>query len=58
MSAMNRSRGVALILVLWVSVLLAVIASSFIVERRGDFLIVHNSLSMARAQEPKSLRKP
>ena len=50
MSANNRSRGVALILVLWVSVLLAVIAASFIVERRGDFLIVHNSFSMARAQ--------
>ncbi len=50
MSAGNRSRGVALVLVLWVSVLLAVIASSFIVERRGDFLIVRNSLSMARAQ--------
>jgi general secretion pathway protein K len=31
-------------------VLLAVIASSFIVERRADFLIVRNSLSMARAQ--------
>ena len=28
------SRGVALVLVLWVSVLLTVVASSFIVERR------------------------
>jgi general secretion pathway protein K len=45
-----RERGVALVLVLWVSVLLAVVAASFIVERRSDFLIVHNSVSIARAQ--------
>ena len=42
--------GVALVLVMWVSVLLTVIASSFIVERRTETLIVRNSVSMARAQ--------
>jgi general secretion pathway protein K len=42
--------GVALVLVLWVSVLLTVIASSFIVERRTELLIVHNSASIARAE--------
>jgi general secretion pathway protein K len=43
-------RGVALVLVLWVSVLLTVIASSFIVERRTEMLIVRNSASIARAE--------
>jgi general secretion pathway protein K len=42
-------RGVALVLVLWVSILLTVIASSFIMERRSEMLIVRNSVSMARA---------
>jgi general secretion pathway protein K len=42
-------RGVALVLVLWVSILLTVIASSFIAERRAETLIVRNSISMARA---------
>ena len=46
----RRQRGVALVLVLWVSVLLTVIASSFIVERRTEFLIVNNSASLARAE--------
>ena len=50
MNAPKRHRGVALVLVLWVSVLLAVVASSFILERRSDFLIVRNSESIARAQ--------
>ena len=45
-----RQRGIALILVMWVAVLLTVIASSFIVERRSETLIVHNSVSMARAE--------
>jgi general secretion pathway protein K len=44
-----RQRGVALVLVLWVSILLTVIASSFISERRTEMLIVRNSISMARA---------
>lgn len=46
----RRERGVALVIVLWVSVLLTVIASSFIVERRTEFLIVRNSASLARAE--------
>ena len=45
-----RQRGVALVLVMWVSVLLAVIASSFIIERRTEWLIVRNSGSIARAE--------
>ena len=47
---MRRERGVALVLVMWVAVLLAVIASSFILERRTETLIVRNSVSVARAQ--------
>jgi general secretion pathway protein K len=45
-----RQRGVALVLVMWVAVLLTVIASSFIVERRTEALVIGNSISMARAQ--------
>lgn len=47
---MRRQRGVALVLVLWVSVLLTVVASSFIVERRTEAIIVRNSISLARAE--------
>ena len=47
---MRRQQGIALVLVMWVSVLLTVIASSFIVERRTEQLIVHNSASLARAE--------
>jgi len=43
-------RGVALVLVLWVSALLMVIASSFLFESRGDALVVQNSIAIARAQ--------
>jgi general secretion pathway protein K len=46
----RRQRGVALVLVMWIAVLLAVIASSFIVERHGEALVIHNSLSSARAE--------
>jgi general secretion pathway protein K len=45
----SRQRGVALILVIWVSVLVTVIASSFIVERRTETMVIRNSMSMARA---------
>jgi general secretion pathway protein K len=48
-SSLSSQRGVALVLVLWVSILLTVIASSFIAERRSETLIVRNSISMARA---------
>ena len=48
---MRRSqRGVALVIVIWAAILLAVVASSFIYERRTDAMIVGNSISMARAQ--------
>lgn len=50
MTGPRRQRGVALVLVIWVSVLLAVIATSFIVERRAEAMIVRNSVSSARAQ--------
>jgi len=42
--------GVALVIVMWVAVLIAVVASSFIAERHSEALIMHNSISMARAE--------
>ncbi|HET7728652.1 MAG TPA: hypothetical protein VFK48_01345 [Usitatibacter sp.] len=45
-----RQAGIALVLVLWVSVLLTVIASSFIMERRTESMIVANSAAIARAE--------
>ena len=50
MSRPSRQRGVALVLVMWVSVILGVVAASFILERRTETLIVMNSISMARAE--------
>jgi general secretion pathway protein K len=50
MMSRRRQQGVALVLVVWVAILLTVIASSFIVERRTETLIVRNSVSMARAE--------
>lgn len=49
MIAARRQRGVALVLVLWVSILLTVIASSFIGERRSETMVVRNSQSIAQA---------
>jgi general secretion pathway protein K len=46
----RRERGVALVLVMWVAVLLTVIASTFIVERRTEAMVIGNSISMARAE--------
>jgi general secretion pathway protein K len=43
-------RGVALVLVMWVSVLITVIAASFIMERRTETLVVRNSISIAQAE--------
>ena len=40
----------ALVLVLWASVLRSVIAGSFIVERRTETMILRNSTSLARAE--------
>jgi general secretion pathway protein K len=48
-SRRSRQSGVALVLVVWAAVLLAVIAGSFIEERRAEALVVGNSISMARA---------
>ena len=45
-----RQRGIALVLVIWAAVLLAVVLSSFILERRTETLVMHNSISMARAE--------
>ena len=45
-----RQRGVALVLVLWASVLLVIVASTFIVERRTEAMVVANSVSMSRAE--------
>jgi general secretion pathway protein K len=49
MRTRERQRGVALILVIWVAVLIAVIAGAFIAERQSETLVVRNSISMARA---------
>ena len=46
----RRQHGVALVLVMWASVILAVIAASFMLERRTETLAVRNSLSAARAE--------
>jgi general secretion pathway protein K len=46
----RRERGVALVVVMWVAILLTVIASSFIYEARTDMLVVHNTVSIARAE--------
>ena len=46
----SSQRGVALVLVVWAAVLLTVIASTFIVERRTESLVLRNSLSLARAE--------
>jgi general secretion pathway protein K len=50
MRAGSSQRGVALVLVMWVSVILAVVGAAFILERRTDTLVVMNSVSMARAE--------
>ena len=46
---MKAQRGVALVLVMWASVLLTVIASTFILERRTDAMVIGNSAALARA---------
>ena len=47
---MRSQRGVALVLVIWATVLLTVVISAFIAERRTDTLVVGNSASLARAE--------
>jgi len=46
----RAQRGVALVIVLWASILIAVVASTFIFERRTDAMIIANSVSIARAR--------
>lgn len=46
----SRQRGIAIVLVIWVTVLLTVVAASFIMERRTEAMVVLNSVSMARAE--------
>jgi general secretion pathway protein K len=46
----RSQRGVALVIVIWVSMLLLVIASTFIFERRTEALVIRNSVSLARAE--------
>jgi general secretion pathway protein K len=48
--ARRRQSGVALVLVMFVCVIIAVVAGSFILERRTEHLVVRNSLSVARAE--------
>ncbi|HXS53993.1 MAG TPA: hypothetical protein VN782_15770 [Usitatibacter sp.] len=50
MRGARSQRGVALVLVMWAAILLAVVASSFIFDRRTEAMIIGNSVSMARAQ--------
>lgn len=47
---LQRQRGVALVLVIWLATLLTVVAMSFAFSARTDALVVHNSVSMARAE--------
>ena len=49
-SASRRQRGIALIIVLWITTLLMLIASSFIYAMRTDVKIVANSLARARLE--------
>ncbi len=49
-SRRGRQSGIALILVLWVTILLTVIAGSFAFAMRTDMQVVRNSVSLARAQ--------
>ena len=49
-ASLRRQRGVALVLVIWVTVILTVVAASFIVERRSEAMVVLNSVAMARTE--------
>ena len=46
----SSQRGIALIAVLWLTVLLAVIASSFAYSMRGEALAARNTMSLAQAR--------
>lgn len=47
----GQQRGVALVLVMWASILIAVVASSFIFDRRSEAMIVANSVSIEHARD-------
>jgi general secretion pathway protein K len=47
---MDRQRGIALILVLWLTILLTVIASAFAYSMRTETLAARNALSLAQAR--------
>lgn len=49
-ASLRSQRGVALVIVIWVSMLLLVVASTFIFERRTEAMVVRNSVSLARAE--------
>jgi general secretion pathway protein K len=46
----RRERGVALVLVIWLSTLLTVVAASFAFSARTDNLVIRNSVAIARAE--------
>jgi general secretion pathway protein K len=50
MNAQARQRGVALILVLWLTILLSVIASAFAYSMRTETLAARNAVSLAQAR--------
>jgi general secretion pathway protein K len=50
MEVCNRENGVALVVVLWMLVLLAVMAVGFASSARSDLLMVHNQYEAARAR--------
>ncbi|MEP7206586.1 MAG: hypothetical protein ABI920_06585 [Casimicrobiaceae bacterium] len=47
---MTRQRGIALVLALWITILLTVIASSFAFSMRGEALAARNAISGAQAR--------
>ena len=46
----SRERGIALVAVLWLTVLITVIASSFAYSMRGEALAARNAMSLAQAR--------
>ena len=47
---MREERGIALVAVLWITVLLTVIASGFAYSMRGGALAARNTMSVAQAR--------
>ena len=57
-SAPRGQTGIALIIVLWITTLLMLVASSFIYAMRTDVPIVANSLARARTSEINADSRP